>query len=36
MMNVKLIKGYMPELYIYNDAMNKMEEYIRQSDLEIG
>ena len=35
-MNVKLIKGYMPELYIYNDAMNKMEEYIRQSDLEIG
>ncbi len=36
MMNVKLIKGYMPELYIHNDAMNKMEEYIRQSDLEIG
>lgn len=35
-MNVKLIKGYMPELYIENKAMNKMEEYIRQSDLEIG
>ena len=35
-MNVKMIKGFMPKVYINNNAMNKMQEYIRQCDNEIG
>lgn len=35
-MNVKMIKGFMPKLYINKIAIDKMLEYIDQSNLEIG
>lgn len=35
-MNVKLMERFAPKISINLKAMNKMKEYIRQSDLEIG
>ena len=35
-MNVKLMKNFMPKIFIDIKALNKMKEYIRQSSLEIG
>lgn len=35
-MNVKPLKGFVPKLYIYDEALNKMNEYIEQCELEIG
>lgn len=35
-MNVKLMERFAPKININIQAMNKMKEYIRQSDLEIG
>ena len=35
-MNVKPLKGFVPKVYIYNEALCKMNEYINQSKLEIG
>lgn len=35
-MNVKLMDRFAPKISINLNAMNKMKEYIRQSDLEIG
>lgn len=35
-MNVRMIKGFMPKLYINKIAIDKMLEYIDQSNLEIG
>lgn len=35
-MNVKLMERFAPKISINLNAMNKMKEYVRQSDLEIG
>ena len=35
-MNVKLMDRFAPKISINLNAMNKMKEYVRQSDLEIG
>lgn len=35
-MNVKLMEKFAPKISINLKAMNKMKEYVRQSDLEIG
>ena len=35
-MNVKLMEKFAPKISININAMNKMKEYVRQSDLEIG
>lgn len=35
-MNVKLMDRFAPKISININAMNKMKEYVRQSDLEIG
>ena len=35
-MNVKLMEKFAPKISINLNAMNKMKEYVRQSDLEIG
>lgn len=35
-MNVKPLKGFVPKVYIYDEALNKMNEYIEQCKLEIG
>lgn len=35
-MNVKLMDRFVPKISINLNAMNKMKEYVRQSDLEIG
>lgn len=35
-MNVKMIKGYMPKVHISKIAMDKMLQYVHQSNLEIG
>ena len=35
-MNVKPLKGFAPKVYIYDEALSKMNEYINQSKLEIG
>lgn len=35
-MNVKLMDRFAPKINININAMNKMKEYVRQSDLEIG
>ena len=35
-MNVKLMERFAPKISINLNAMNKMKEYIRQSDLEKG
>lgn len=35
-MNVKLMERFAPKISININAMNKMKEYVRQSDLEIG
>ena len=35
-MNVKLMERFAPKISINLKAMNKMKEYVRQSDLEIG
>ena len=36
MLNTKVIKGYEPKVFIEIKALNKMNEYIRQSNDEIG
>lgn len=35
-MNVKPLNKFMPKVYIYDEALNKMNEYIEQCELEIG
>lgn len=35
-MNIKPLNKFMPKVYIYDEALNKMNEYIDQSKLEIG
>ena len=35
-MTVKLMEKFAPKISININAMNKMKEYVRQSDLEIG